>query len=358
VVRVPPNSPTKLSMQASPGLGEWMRERSISLLVSAYQSGRLISIGTGNDGKLRLDAIKFDRSMGLAADRSGIWVATLNSVWRFGYLREERRREESHDVVLAPQAALFTGYVNAHDLAIGPQGRPMFAASMFNCVATTTLEASLVPIWYPRFLTNRSPKDVCHLNGLALDQERLRFVTVFAQRQDDGAWRDGRAEGAVIDVASNTPYVTGLAQPHSPRLHDGRLWLHESGKGAFGYIDGDKFVEVLRCPGYLRGLAFDRDIACIGMSKPRDTESPGAKAFASILAERGTEASCGILFFDLKQGSVIHSLRFGQGVDEIYDIAVLGYRDPMLISPDSPEASRTYILGKLPPQGPAKTNKV
>ena len=135
------------------------------------------------------------------------------------------------------------------------------------------------------------------------------------------------------------------------------LWLHELGKGAFGYVDGGKFVEVLRCPGYLRGLAFDRDIACIGLSKPRDTESPGAKAFASMLVERGTEARCGILFFDLKKGSVIHSLRFGQGVDEIYDVAVLGYRDPLLISPDSPEASRTYIIGKLPPKAPAKTER-
>ena len=96
------------------------------------------------------------------------------------------------------------------------------AASMFNCIATTTLEASLVPIWYPKFITNRSPKDVCHLNGLALDQGRLRYATVFAQRQDEGAWREGRAEGAVIEVASDTPYVTGLAQPHSPRLYDGR----------------------------------------------------------------------------------------------------------------------------------------
>lgn len=323
-----------------------MRKRSISLLISAYQSGRLISIGTEDGGKLRLGAIKFDRSMGLAADRSGVWVATLNRIWRFAYLLKEDPTERSHDVVLAPQAALVTGYVNAHDLAIGYQGRPLFAASMFNCVATTTLEASLVPVWYPQFIVDRSPRDACHLNGIALDQGKLRFATVFTQRADADAWREGGPHGAVIDVKTNAAVVTGLNQPHSPRIHGGRLWLHESGKGAFGYVDGARFREVIRCPGYLRGMAFDGDIACLGMSRPRDTTSPGAKAFSSILAERGMEAGCGIIFFDVKSGGIVHSLRFGHGVDEIYDVAVLKYRDPLLISPDSPEASRTYVVGK------------
>ena len=217
---------------------------------------------------------------------------------------------------------------------------------MFNCVATTSLEASLVPIWYPKFMTDRSPQDACHLNGIALDKGILKYATVFVQTQEFGAWRQAGAAGAVIDVASNTPIATNLAQPHSPRLHGGRLWLHESGNGAFGYVDGGKFVEVIRCPGYLRGLAFDKEIACIGLSRPRDTESAGATAFASMLAERGMEANCGIVFFDLKRGSIVHSLRFGPGIDEIYDIAVIGYRDPLLVSPESPEASRTYIMGR------------
>lgn len=340
---------SKLALQASPGLGEWLRERSISLLISAYQSGRLISIGTDESGKLRLSAIAFDRSMGLAADRGGVWVATLNRIWRFAFLLGAKLPEGSHDVVLTPQAAFLTGYVNAHDLAIGPQGQPVFAASMFNCVATTSIEASLVPIWYPPFITDKSPQDACHLNGIALDKGRLRYATAFAQTGEFGAWRQACPEGVVIDIASNAPVATGLAQPHSPRLHAGRLWLHESGKGAFGYVDSGKFVEVIRCPGYLRGLTFHEEIACIGLSRPRDTESAGAKAFASMLAERGTEAGCGLVFFDLKRGIGVHSLRFGEGIDEIYDIAVLGYRDPLLVSPESPEASRTYIIGKASP---------
>lgn len=319
------------------------------MLISAYQSGRLISIGADQSGKLRLSAIAFDRSMGLAADRGGVWVATFNRIWRFAFLLGAKLPEGLHDVVLTPQASFMTGYVNAHDLAIGPQGQPVFAASMFNCVATTSVEASLVPIWYPPFITDKSPQDACHLNGIALDKGQLRYATVFAQTGEFGAWRQAASEGAVIDIASNAPVATGLAQPHSPRLHAGRLWLHESGKGAFGYVDGGKFVEAIRCPGYLRGLAFHEEIACLGLSRPRDTGSAGAKAFASMLAERGTEMGCGLVFFDLKRGVGVHDLRFGAGIDEIYDIAILGYRDPLLVSPESPEASRTYIIGKARP---------
>ena len=267
-------------------------------------------------------------------------MATLNTIWHFGYLTGEGLAGRRHDVALVPQAAFVTGYVNAHDLALGPRNQPVFAASMFNCVATTTIGASLVPLWYPKFITDKSPQDACHLNGLALENAKLRFVTLFVQSQEPGAWREKTGDGAVIDVTSNTPVITGLAQPHSPRLHGGRLWFHESGKGAFGYANGNKFVEVLRCPGYLRGLAFDKEIACLGLSKPRHAATVG-------------EAACGIVFFDLKRGEVVHNLQFGKGVEEIYDVAVLRFSDPLLIAPNSPEASKTYIVGKPTPHPPA-----
>jgi len=318
----------------------------MSLIISAYQSGRLISIGADETGKLRLGAIGFNRSMGLATDPTGLWVATLDTIWRFGYLSGEALSGRPNDVVLVPQASFNTGYVNAHDLAIGPQRQPLFAASMFNCVATTTIGASLIPIWYPSFIADKSPRDICHLNGLAIEDTRLKFVTLFTRNTEPDAWRNHIADGAVIEANSGEPFATGLAQPHSPRFHAGRLWLHQSGRGAFGYIDGNRHVEVLQCPGYLRGLAFDSEIACLGLSKPRQTASPGATAFASLLAERRADAQCGIVFYDLKQGKVVHDLRFGDGVDEIYDIAVLKFRDPLLIAPNSPEAARTYILGR------------
>ena len=59
------------------------------------------------------------------------------------------------------------------------------------------------------------------------------------------------------------------------RWRDGWLWLHNSGEGQFGYVDMDKgaFVPAAFCPGYLRGLAFMREIAVVGMSLPRDNKT-------------------------------------------------------------------------------------
>ena len=48
-----------------------------------------------------------------------------------------------------------------------------------------------------------------------------------ASRSDvsDG-WRDRRDNGGVvIDIGSGEVVVAGLSMPHSPRLHEGRLWL-------------------------------------------------------------------------------------------------------------------------------------
>ena len=41
----------------------------------------------------------------------------------------------------------------------------------------------------------------------------------------------------VIDITTNDVVASGLAIPHSPRFHNVRLWLHNSGMGQFGYVD-------------------------------------------------------------------------------------------------------------------------
>ena len=225
------------------------------------------------------------------------------------------------------------------------QQRPIFAASMFNCIATTTLNSSLLPLWYPAFIRDRKPGDACHLNGLAQENGMARYATVLALSGETSAWRKDPEGGAVIDVTSGRPVLTGLAQPHSPRVHEGRLWLHQSSKGSFGHVDGERYVELLRCPGYLRGLAFHKNFACMGMSKPRGLATVGGRALAELLQERKLEPVCGILVFDLKTGSIVHSLQL-KDIDEIYDVTFLNCRDPYLIDPGSSEASTTYLLGE------------
>ena len=97
---------------------------------------------------------------------------------------------------------------------------------------------------------------------------RAAYVTAVSRSDVVDGWRDHRVDGGiVIDVNTNAIVAEGLSMPHSPRWHQGRLWLLNSGTGEFGYVDltAGRFVPVSFCAGYLRGLAFHGDFA---LSRP------------------------------------------------------------------------------------------
>jgi hypothetical protein len=51
-------------------------------------------------------------------------------------------------------------------------------------------------------------------------------------------WRDRRANcGIVIQVATQEIICEGLSMPHSPRMHQGELWILNSGTGELEYVD-------------------------------------------------------------------------------------------------------------------------
>ena len=75
--------------------------------------------------------------------------------------------------------------------------------------------------------------------------------------------------------------------PHSPRVHHGRLWLHNSGTGssAASIPAAGRFEPLAFCPGYLRGLAFVGDHAVVGLSRPRHDQTFGGLALEDELAK-------------------------------------------------------------------------
>ena len=67
---------------------------------------------------------------------------------------------------------------------------------------------------------------------------RPGFVTVMAQSDEPGGWReDKNRTGCVLDVTTGEPVTTGLAMPHSPRWHGGRLLVLNSGRGTLEAVD-------------------------------------------------------------------------------------------------------------------------
>jgi uncharacterized protein (TIGR03032 family) len=247
-----------------------------------------------------------------------------------------------------PQTGYTTGDIDIHDVALDGERRPIFVATLFSCLATVSETHSLRPLWKPRFISKLAAEDRCHLNGLAMKDGAV------AQTDVTGGWREHRDSGGIlIDVASGETIASGFSMPHSPRLHKGMLYLHDSGTGRFGTIDvkSGKFEPIAFCPGYLRGLAFVDRFAVVGISRPRpDTRTLKGLKLDEVLAEKGVSARCGILVIDLKRGDIVHWLDIQGIVQELDDVIALpGVLRPMALGFKSDEIRRSLTIEDIIP---------
>ncbi len=127
---------------------------------------------------------------------------------------------------------------------------------------------SFVPRWRPPFVTALAAEDRCHLNGLALVEGRPQYATALGTTDVRDGWRADKTHGGcIIEVASGEFVTRGLLMHHSPRWHDGALWVLESGTGSFVVVDratGQRET-VARLPGFARGLAIAGPYAFVGL---------------------------------------------------------------------------------------------
>ena len=340
----------KFALSTSRHFSAWLVRMGVSLAFTTYQAGKVFFIGTKPDGRMAVFERTLARCMGLgvSADARTLMLATHYQIYRFDNVVAEGGAQGEHDAVYAPHAAWITGDVDAHDIAIGADGRPVFANTLFSCVATVSDGHSFRPLWRPPFISRLAPEDRCHLNGLALQDGRPRWVTLVSPSDVTDGWRDRRSSGGVLmDVDSGEAVLTGLSMPHSPRVHDGRVWLLNSGAGELGFLDpaAGRFEPVAFCPGYPRGLSFIGPYAVVGLSLPRETRTFQGLPLDEALAKRGAEARCGLLVIDTRTGDTIEWLRLEGVVRELYDVAVLpGVRNPAAIGFLSDEVQRVISI--------------
>lgn len=301
----------------------WLAEQRASLAVSTYQSGKLFLLGLKTTGELSVFERTFNRCMGLWGDGQTLWMSSAFQLWRFENVLAAGQWEEGFDRIYVPRTGHTTGDLDIHDVAVDGDGRVVFVNTLFSCLATLSEHASFKPLWRPAFVSRLAAEDRCHLNGLALEAGRPRFVTAASRSDVADGWRDRRKDGGVLlDAESGALVLEGLSMPHSPRRHRDRLWLLDSGNGFFGHVDGGAFRPLTFCPGYARGLAFLGDWAVVGLSKPRDGTFKGLP-LTEALASRGAEARCGLVVIDLRSGDIVHWVRFEGVVEELYDVIAL-----------------------------------
>lgn len=349
--------PPRFETSASRNFMGWMRDQGASLAFTTYQAGMLFLLGMQPNGRLSVHKRTMPRCMGMLVHGNSIYISSLYQFWRFENQLRPGQQHQGHDRLYVPKVGFVTGDLDVHDIAVDAKGRVIFVNTLFGCLATVSPVHSFVPLWKPPFISKLAAEDRCHLNGLAMREGRPAFVSAVAESDVADGWREHRRGGGVIvDVAKNEVVLRGLSMPHSPRWYKGRLWLHNSGTGYFGYADlrAGKFVPVAFCPGYLRGLDFIGDYAVVGLSKPRHKERGafGGLELQENLEKKKAAARCALFIVDLKSGDAPHWFRMEGAVQELYDVAVIpNCRRPMAIGFQSDEIRRVISMGR-PGQAP------
>jgi len=342
-----------MEMHVSRGFPAWFLDQKISLAISTYQAGKIMMLGFNSKGDLNLVERSISRCMGLAIDEhaQNLYVAGHYNIMRFVNAIPDGQSTPDHDRIFVPQATFTTGDIDTHDMAVTKNGELIFANTAFSCLATLSLTHSFVPVWRPSFITNLLPEDRCHLNGFCLNEDgEPGYVTAVAETDMAGAWRDNRIDGGiVIDVQKNEVIARGLSMPHSPRVHNGKLYVQNAGTGHFGEIDRrtGKFEPIALLPGFLRGMAFSGHYALVGVSKKRKDRSFQGLALDDNLAENKMQPKCGIYVIDLTTGANMHHVEFTGFVEELYDVKVLnGVQRPNIIGFMKDEIRRMYSVGE------------
>jgi uncharacterized protein (TIGR03032 family) len=325
-------APPAARISASRSLADWLLRHRVSLAFTSYQSGRLYLVGVNQEGRISFHERYLARAMGLWAEPQRLLVSTLFQLWRFeNVLLPHERTNEGADRHYIPRLAHTTGDVDAHEIGVMADGRIVFVNTLYSCLALLSPVHSFRPYWKPPFISRLAAEDRCHLNGLAMKDGAPSHVTAVCRSDVVNGWRDRRAEGGcLIDVTSNAIVTEGLSMPHSPRWHDGKLWLLNSGTGHLGTVDlaTGAFNPVAFCPGFLRGLAFHNNHAIVALSKPRDGTFSGL-ALDGELARRDADPWCGIQIIDLSSGDIVQWIRLEGPVTEMFAVSVLpGVRHP------------------------------
>ncbi len=345
-----PAAGLEVRYEFTPILPEILKHVRSSLFVTTYQAGKLMVLGAvGNELKIAFHS--FEQPMGLAIDESRMALGTKRHIQGYVGNREVAAAVppvNSHDLCFVPRNATYTGNIHGHDLAWGNDGL-WVVNTLFSCLCQLHEDYCFVPRWKPPFITQLADQDRCHLNGLAMDSGRPRFMTAMAETDTPAGWRPTKAtSGVILDIASGAVVSHGLCMPHSPRVHQGRLWVLDSGRGALCVVDlqTGQLQQVETFPGYVRGLSFAGQFAFVGLSRIRETSVFGGVP----IAERRESLKCGIGVVDLVSGRTVAVFQFLSGVTEIFAVeTVTSAMNPVIAGQSNAEDGHDVWI--VPPHG-------
>ncbi|MCB1591527.1 MAG: TIGR03032 family protein [Alphaproteobacteria bacterium] len=331
---------------------DWLVRHKTSIALSTYEGAKLIVIGPGMKGGTSVSERNFERCMALYTDKDrNIYISTNHSIWQLENGLEPGRQLEGWDRIYLPRKAFITGGVDIHDLALDSRARLLAVVTQYNCIAEIgSSKGSFSPLWRPPFISEIIAEDRCHLNGFCLDHDgKPAYASIVGVSDENDGWREHREKGGVIvDLQTNEFVAQGLSMPHTPRIHNNRLYFLEAGSGWFCSLDPvqKKIERLLWRPGFLRGLRFKGNFAFLCSSEPRHKTFHGLP-LQKELEKRNEKPRCALDIIDLDKMAVIHSLDITGSVRELYDVAVLEKCvQPLVYGIEGDEMRKIVVLGE------------
>jgi uncharacterized protein (TIGR03032 family) len=173
---------------------------------------------------------------------------------------------------------------------------------------------------------------------------RPAYVTALGQSDKRDGWRDGKALGGCLMAVSDGRIIKNdLCMPHSPRWHDGKLWVLESGTGRVLRVDpaSGESESIGELAGFARGLAMIGPYAFIGLSKIREKSAMNGVP----LARRRNQLKCGLAVIDLRTARVIATVDFQSAVEEVFDVQILpALRFPEMLGFHKDAVQNTFVI--------------
>lgn len=312
-----------------------LREQGVTLLVTREYEHLVLAV-SAPEGRARVSYLTLPHPSGIVRDlaRGVVYVAATRNPNQIVTLAPVSGARERTDLPsqppvgrpLLPRAARYLpGCLYLHDLAlIG--GRLYANAVGENAVVRFEGDGEPKRVWWPRAIERpgRGPdfsRNYLQLNSIA--PARTLAGSFFSASTDRISGRQPGhrnfavdRRGVIFSGRTREPVVRGLTRPHSARLHEGALWVDNSGYGEVGIGSDGRFEPVARLGGWTRGLCFAGQVAFVGTSRV----IPRYRRYAPGLDVDRSE--CAVHVIDLQSGTTLASLHWPRG-NQIFALEVV-----------------------------------
>ena len=317
--------------------GDWwgtLADCGITLLVTREYEHLIMALGV-RDGSPNVTFMKMPHPSGIAVDRERgvVHIASTrnpNQVYDLMPVqslipRNDLPQDPLDARPLVPVASRFyPGCTYMHEIAL--IGDDLYANSVGqNAVVRLGEAGGFDYAWWPRCIDGDDgpifAQNHIQLNSIAAGDDLTS--SFFSASSDEVSARrpghknypvDGR--GVIFSGQTREAIARGLTRPHSARLHEGKIWVDNSGYGQLVIAEDGGITPVIDLPGWTRGLCFYGHIAFVGTSRviPRFRQyAPGLDVDGSL---------CGIHAVDLRSGRVLGSLIYPYG-NQIFAVEYL-----------------------------------